>query len=302
MPKILSLIASLFLTIHFVFAQEIAITFDDAPLGDGQYYTGTQRTYVLIEKLKKSNAPQAVFFTTTSHIRDEVANKRLEAYVQAGHLLANHSHSHQRIDRIGTAQYIEDIRKADHILRSMPGFKPWYRYPFLDEGKTIAARDSIRQALTEMGYTNGYVTIDNYDWYINSLLQQALKDKKKVNFKALRQLYLDHIWNSIQFYNNMALQNLGRSPKHVLLLHENDLAALFIGDLINYLHAKGWKIISLTEAYMDPISTHIPDVLLNGQGRIAAIAKEKGYKGPFVQISEDEEFLNKRFIDLKIAR
>lgn len=115
-------------------------------------------------------------------------------------------------------------------------------------------------------------------------------------------MYVDHIWESIQFYNNIALKNLGRSPKHVLLLHENDLAALFIDDLVKHLRTNGWKIITPEEAYTDPIAQIIPDVLLNGQGRVAAIAKEKGYIGPFVQDAEDEEFLDKQFVTLKIAK
>ncbi len=93
----------------------------------------------------------------------------------------------------------------------------------------------------------------------------------------------------------MALAALGRSPKHVLLLHENDLAALFVDSLIEFLRAKGWKIISPAEAYRDPIATMIPNVLLNNQGRVAALAKASGYTGKFSQDSEDERFLEKLF-------
>ncbi len=93
----------------------------------------------------------------------------------------------------------------------------------------------------------------------------------------------------------MARQVIGRSPKHVLLLHENDLAALYVDDLAQLLREKGWKIISPVEAYGDPIAANVPDVLLNNQGRIAAIAKAGGYAGPFGQESEDEEFLEKLF-------
>jgi peptidoglycan-N-acetylglucosamine deacetylase len=291
----------LLLFVTYARGQEIALTFDDAPMSNGQYFTGAKRTETLIKKLQQLKISQVAFFTTTSHI-DSIGLKRLNQYAKAGHILANHSHSHQRSHVMGTAQYINDIHKADQILRTLPGFTPWYRFPFLDEGKTIATRDSLRQALAQMQYFNGYVTVDNYDWYINSLFQQALKSGKKVDLEALRKMYLTHLWNSIQFYDNMAKQTLGRSPKHVLLLHENDLAALFIDDLVQLLQQKGWKIISPTQAYTDPIATVIPNVLLNGQGRVAAIAKEKGYKGSFTQDSEDEAALEKQFAQLQIAR
>jgi peptidoglycan/xylan/chitin deacetylase (PgdA/CDA1 family) len=299
-----SLITTIFLCCFYLFAhaQEIALTFDDAPMGDGNRYTGVQRTDALIKKLKKLHIDEVAFFTTTRHINSKEAKRRIEDYARAGHIIANHSHTHRWIRELGTAGYIEDIRTAHQTLQTIPNFKPWFRYPFLDEGRTISSRDSIRTALAQMGYANGYVTIDNYDWYINGLLQKALKEGKKVDMEALKKMYISHIWGSIQFYHNIALQNLGRSPRHVLLLHENDLAALFIDDLVKHIRSHGWKIISPTLAYTDPIASHIPDVLLNGQGRVAAIAKEKGYKGPFVQDSEDEEYLDKLFTQLKIAQ
>jgi peptidoglycan-N-acetylglucosamine deacetylase len=227
----------------------------------------------------------------------------LKRYVQAGHLLANHTHSHTPVRQIGLRQYLEDIKKADNILRTKSGFMPWFRYPFLDEGRTIAHRDSIRTTMKELGLTNGYVTVDNYDWYLNRLYNNALKAGKKVDILALKSLYIDHIWKSILYYDDIAKKTLNRSPKHVLLLHENDLSAMFIGDLIKHIRSNNWKIISPTEAYTDPIAAQIPDVLFNNQGRIGAIAFEKGMKPKdLVQESEDEQFLEKLVQDGKVFR
>lgn len=284
----------LLLTFRALAAQEIALTFDDAPRADGLYFTGVARTETLITKLKDRNVAQAAFYCISSGV-DSTGRARLQRYAEAGHVLANHSHSHARMQQLGADGYIADIFKADAILRALPGFKPWFRFPFLEEGRNIAERDAIRKALRERGYFNGYVTVDNYDWYIESLFQNALREKKRIDYEKLRQLYLDHIWQSLLFYDRIARATLGRSPKHVLLLHENDLAALFIDELIDFLRAKNWKIISPQEAYRDPIATAIPDVLLNNQGRVAALAKEKGYSGKFSQDSEDTTYLEKLF-------
>ena len=272
-------------------AQEIAITFDDAPTGDGPLYTGTERTTRILSQLKENGVSQVAFFVVTRNI-DATGAKRLQRYSDAGHLLGNHTQSHQWIYQLGTKTYIQDIRIADSKLRTMKGFVPWFRYPFLDEGKSKPVRDSIRSALTDLKLTNGYVTIDNYDWYINNLLKQAVQKGNKINYEALGSLYIEHIWNSIQFYDKIARETLGRSPRHVLLLHENDMSARFVGDLIRYIKSKGWKIISPADAYQDKISRIIPDVLFNGQGRIAAIAREKGILAKdLVQESEDEVYL-----------
>ena len=289
-----------FLIGNIAFSQEIALTFDDAPTQNGPLFTGAERTKKIIQQLKSKGIERAAFFVITRNI-NELGIERIKQYSDAGHFLANHTHSHQRIDRLGTATYINDIRKADSVLKQMKGFKPWFRYPFLDEGRTESARDSIRGALKSMNLTNGYVTIDDYDWYLNSLLRQAIEKKQKTNDDVLRDIYIDHIWKSILFYDEVSKKVLGRSAKHVLLLHENDLAAKYIGDLIDFIRSKGWKIISPEEAYQDPISNAIPNVLFNGQGRIAAIAREKGIPArELVQESEDEEYLVKLVKERKV--
>jgi hypothetical protein len=84
----------------------------------------------------------------------------------------------------------------------------------------------------------------------------------------------------------------------VLLLHENDLAALFVDDLAEALRRKGWTIVPAIEAYQDPIATQLPDTLFNGQGRVAALARSHG-AGPRDLVSEweDEARLRALFVD-----
>jgi len=290
------------LTSSFISAQEIALTFDDAPRGDGGLYTGLKRSEILLKKLKQYNVPQVAFFANSGKL-DAVGELRLKMYGQAGHIIANHSHTHPHIQDIGVQNFIDDIKEAHQALKEFPGFRPWFRFPFLDEGRDENTRDQLRSALGDMGYINGYVTVDNYDYYLEFLYQQALKENKKINYDLLQELYIEHLWESIQFYQNIALKTLGRSPKHVLLLHENDLAALFLDDLISFLRGEGWLIISPEEAYKDPIAQHIPKVLMNGQGRVAAIAKENGMAGTdLVQKSEDEQYLKDYFNKKKVFR
>ncbi len=257
-------------------AQEIAITFDDVPRPDSSLFSGEQRTKKLIKNLKKSNVPDVMLFVTTKNITKK-SKKRVEAYTEAGFQLGNHSHSHFSPHRKDIETYLDDITLAHNQLKGFANVVPFYRYPYLHEGNDIITRDRIRQHLLDLRYRNGYVTVDNYDWYMDSLLQKALTEGKKVDYDALKSAYITILWESILFYDGVAEKTLGRSPKHVLLLHENDMAALFIGDLIEHIRLQGWKIISPQEAYEDPIAFTIPDVLFNGQGRVAAIAKSKGW-------------------------
>jgi peptidoglycan-N-acetylglucosamine deacetylase len=282
--------------------QQIALTFDDAPTADGPLFTGVERTDRVLRHLQSKQSAQAAFFVITSQINAETTS-RLEKYVQAGHLLANHTHSHRWIADIGAKAYCLDVLKADSILAGFKGYSKLFRYPFLDEGKTKHLRDTIRSLLASAKLMNGYVTIDNYDWYLHQLLRKAKAANKEVDLEVLKAIYLEHVWNSIEFYDHVALKAMGRSPKHVLLLHENDLTALYLGDLIDFIRSKGWKIIGVNEAYSDPIASQLPDVLFNGQGRVAAIANEKGMKpAELVQQSEDEIYLDNLVRERKVFK
>ena len=273
-------------------AQQIALTFDDAPTADGPVFSGEERTEHILGHLREHEVSHAAFFVITGNL-DEGGRKRLARYTDYGHFVANHTHTHRRILDLGLQGYSEDITAANRILRPMRGFKPWFRYPFLDEGRSTGTRDSLRSLLQTLNLNNGYVTIDNYDWYLNSLLRKAVTEGKTIDLEKLRQVYIDHVWTSIRFYDSIARSTLGLSPKHVLLLHENDLTAYFLGDLLSHIKAQGWKIISPAEAYDDPIARMVPDVLFNGQGRVAAIAHAKGaLRRDLVQESEDEAFLD----------
>ena len=250
---------------------------------------------MLIDNLKKAKVPDVLIFVITRQINDN-SRKRLKAYEEAGFHLASHSHNHFSANKKDVDIYLEDITKAHEILEKFDNFIPLYRYPFLHHGNSREIRDRIREHLQNLGYGIGYVTVDNYEWYMNSLLQNALSEGKKVDYDALKKVYITTLWETIIFYDTIARQTLGRSPKHILLVHENDITALYIGELVEHIRSQGWKIISPQEAYADPIASIVPDVLFNGQGRVAAIARGQGWKRQhLVHEAEDKEYLEELF-------
>jgi peptidoglycan/xylan/chitin deacetylase (PgdA/CDA1 family) len=279
------------------FAREIAITFDDAPTADGALMTGEERTQRLIAALEAAGIEQTVFFAIPkSRTAQELT--RLAAYAQAGHLIANHSNTHRNLKSLTADEYLADIADADAVLKRMTGFRPWFRFPFLSEGDTREKRDAVRRGLRAMRYTQGYVTIDNYDWYLNTLANKAKRDGTAINGEALRDLYVETLMQAVEFYDAIAIKALGRSPRHVLLLHENDLAALFVTDLAAALRARGWTIIAASAAYQDPIAAVEPDTLFLNQGRVAAIAHAAGARPiDLVHEREDEAVLDRLFAE-----
>lgn len=234
----------------------IAITFDDIPRAPGVLLSEDERTRRLIAGLKKAGVTQAAFFLNPGRIkRRKGAQARIDAYVAAGHVIANHTATHPRLSEVSTKEFLADLDAGAAWFEGREGVRPWFRFPFLDEGRDDKVkRDAVRQGLVLRGLTNAYVTVDASDWYYEGALQQAFRDKETVNVQALGELFVESHVEAAAFYGQLAKDTLDRSPAHVLLLHETDLAALFLIDLIDALRADGWEIITIDEAYADPIA------------------------------------------------
>lgn len=279
-------------------AKRLALTFDDSPTPDTAIMTGAERTERLLTGLKRTGVAQAAFFLVGKSVEAEGGKGRAAALAAGGHALANHSYSHEHLKGADAAAYLADIDRNERALSRFDNRRPWYRFPFLDEGADEAQRDAVRAGLAERGLSNGYVTIDTYDWYLAGLMNKAAKEGRCLNKDALRALYVEMIIGSADFYDALAVKTLGRSPAHVILLHENDLAALYVEDLVKALRAKGWTIVTADEAFADPLAVHEPATMFLGQGRIAAVAREKGAAASdLVSEFEDTALLDARFAE-----
>lgn len=264
--------------------RRIAISFDDAPRSAGAWLTPDGRTSMLIDGLREAGVQQAAFFVNPDFVtrtNGAGGEARIAAYAAAGHVIANHGFGHQRLSAVSVEAYVADIDAAEAWLAGQPGRRPWFRFPYLDEGRTDhAKRDAVRAALAQRGLVNGYVTIDASDWNIENLTIAAVAAGTPVDRARLRDHYVSAHVESANFYDDLAVRTLGRSPAHMLLLHETDVAALFIADLVAALRADGWTIISADEAYADPIARMVPDTR-SAQGTLTeAMAWERGLPAP----------------------
>lgn len=280
--------------------KRIAFTFDDVPRGAGAFLSQNERAARLITALRKARIRQAAFFVNPGRLAsgDAAATARLDAYVAAGHVIANHSFSHPSLSDVTADAYLADIDAAEGWLRGRPGYRAWFRYPQLNEGRAdIAKRDAVRAGLATRGLRNGYVTIDGYDWALENLTVEAAKAGKPVDRHALRDLYVETHVGAAEYFDGLARATLGRSPVHVLLLHETDLAALYLGDLGRALRRKGWRIATVDEAYADPIAAEASRYdVRSSQGTLTEmLAWQKGLPSPRWYARNDPKVLGDLF-------
>lgn len=255
---LLTLLAALLFHAPAMAEKRIALTFDDAPRGRGAFLTPTERTIRIIAGLEKAKVRQVAIFVNPGNLATLDGKDgawQLASYVAAGHVLANHSFSHPQLSDLSAQDYLANIDRADVWLRQRPGFRPWFRFPYLNEGRQDKAkRDAVRAGLAARGLVNGYVTADGADWHLESLTIAAQAAGQRMDMKALGELYVETHVAAADFYDALAIKAIGRSPAHVMLMHETDLAALFLPDLVTALRADGWTIITADEAFADPIA------------------------------------------------
>ena len=269
-------IVCLFL-VSYSYGKEIAISFDDCPRRFTGHFTRLERAKALVKQLMKAKVPAPVFYCNSSQINDET-KAIVEIYNKAGFVIANHTHTHPDFTKVSYEKYSSDFLEADQVLSKYSNYKRLFRYPYLREGNKAQSRDQMRALLKKKSYRNGYITVDFSDWHLESLLRDSIEKKQKVDFDKLKKLYLSLAKQALEHYDAMAVQHLGRSPKHVLLLHETDLAALYINDLVSAMKTWGWTVISSDEAYKDPIADFIMQKPLGpNPGRVGEIAISKGH-------------------------
>lgn len=292
--RILAIVYVLFTST--LYAQEVAITIDDPNCGSAPIYSHEVRDQKILAALKKNNL-RTVLFVHGMSVDNKEGRLLLQRWNDAGHTLGNHTYSHPSLNIISEEQFAVDTLKNEIILQPYSHFKKIFRFPFLKEGNTIAKRDALREFLLKNHYSFGSVTIDASDWYINARLEKRLVHNPNADIMPYKKYYLEHIWNRAQYYDNLAREVNGRSPKHTLLIHHNLLNALFLNDLIQMFKDKGWKVINADKAFRDPIFKVTPNTYPAGESLIWALAKQTGRYDDKLRYPGEDETYEKESMD-----
>ncbi|WP_413586039.1 polysaccharide deacetylase family protein [Bdellovibrio sp. HCB274] len=258
-------------------ASQVSITVDDFNLSSEIGMEPLKRNAAILAALKKHKI-KAAGFVTTKYLNDSKAVEAVKEWSSSGHVIGNHTENHWKYNDKTPAEFSADIIAAENKLKPFATFKKIFRFPYLKEGETLEKRDTLRSFLKNNGYSNGHVSIDASDWYINMRLVEKLKKGESVNLEKYKNFYLKHIWDRSEYYSKLARKTLNHDIKHTLLLHHNLTTALFLDDLLKMYQEKGWKVIDAENAFMDPTYSRSSDNIPAGESIVWALAKQMGDK------------------------
>lgn len=233
-------------------AQEIVLAFDDT-LGRSTSLDGTARSKMLIRNMARADVNQAMFLIKSKTITPNTL-ERIMYYDETGQLLVNAGHSYHMFLRPKSYLYPIDIMKANAALEPYANYHKHVNFPYLYGNGDPELLKQLQNYLAEHNYLPTYVTTRVHDEYMNRLYQLRTSSGRTVDIRQLEKAYTKMIVDAVIAYDAKAHMMLGFSPRQVLLLHENDLAAYCIVGAIDALNAKGFKVIAPEKVFTDPVT------------------------------------------------
>lgn len=272
----------------------VSFTFDDGITSDLVNFKFQDWNEMILSHLEDENL-KAVFFVTGKNKQDEKGQFLLQSWNDRGHALANHSFTHPNFnsDKNTAVLFEPELTKTDAIISKFSNSIKLFRFPYLKEGQNPLKVDSIRNLLAQHNYTNGYVTIDASDWYINQRLLEKIRAQglENTDVEGFKNFYLQHILERANYYEKLSYELNGRHIHHTLLLHHNLTSALFLGDLIKKFKEEGWEVMPAEKAYTDRVFKTIPGPEFAGESLIWSLAKQSGrYEQSLRYPAEDSQY------------
>ena len=267
-------------------ARELVIAFENTLRGSTSL-DAMARSQMLVRNLAIAGVPQAMFLIKTKGV-DQKGRAQLALYSDKGHLLVNAGHGHSLVTKSTLYVYEVGILKANRILRPYRGYKKHVYFSYLHECGDINVQRGLAGFLQARHYRpafSGVKKMRGVDQYIDQLYQKKISANRAVKMAELERAYVDLLAQSLNEQDAKAFNLLGYSPRQVLVLQENDLAAYFIVALVDRLVEQGWTMIAAERALDDPL---INPVAANQWGA-------NGYLNSITQLA-DECVVNPRTI------
>jgi peptidoglycan/xylan/chitin deacetylase (PgdA/CDA1 family) len=243
----------------------VAFTFDDlpahGPLPPGEFRPEPIRS--ILATLKAEKMPPVYGFVNGFRIADYPYQiELLQEWIASGNPLGSHTYSHPALDDTPAKTYIADIAKNETVLQKVDprGDWHWFRYPYLEEGDTLAKRVAVRDYLFAHGYKIAEVTIDFEDSLWNEPYARCMAKHNAAAVTSLEKSYLGKADEFIDVFRTLSQKLYGHDIPYVLLLHVGAFDARMLPRLIELFRSKGFSFVTLEQAEQDPAYAFDPHI------------------------------------------
>jgi peptidoglycan/xylan/chitin deacetylase (PgdA/CDA1 family) len=239
---------------------EVALTVDDLtrPPFDPALEAPEAVLARLTDAFARHGLPPVTGFVNGGTIEGRPAERAaLEAWLRSGNRLGNHTFSHLDLARSGVDAFMSDVERNEPLLAELAGPRgdDWrvFRFPFLQEGATIEAREAVRERLFARGYRIAEVTVDFEDWRWSPAFARCASAQDAPGLDELRELYRNAARQALLDADARARALFGRRIRQIVLLHAEAFTAERIEALLQEYEALGVRFVSLDDALADPV-------------------------------------------------
>jgi peptidoglycan/xylan/chitin deacetylase (PgdA/CDA1 family) len=244
---------------------QVAFTFDDlpahGPLPPGEFRPEPIRS--ILKTLKTEDMPPVYGFVNGFRVANYPYQvELLQEWLASGNPLGSHTWSHPALDQTSAKKYIRNIAEDEPLLRKVDprGDWHWFRYPYLEEGDTLAKRVAVRDYLLDHHYRIAEVTMDFEDYLWNEPYARCMARHDTAAVTSLETSYLATADEFIGVFRGLSQKLYGRDIPYVLLLHVGAFDAHMLPRLIALFRVRGFQFVTLPQAESDPAYSFDPNI------------------------------------------
>jgi peptidoglycan-N-acetylglucosamine deacetylase len=276
-------------------SKTVAITIDDLPyewhdptIHKLDVSDATQAALVnkkILAALARHKAPVTGFVNQlkVEQLGTEQGTAMLKPWTSGSFDLGNHLYAHKDANDFSVEQIDEEIVRGEEaiapLMRAAGKKLEFLRFPYNHTGDTKEKHAAVADFIAKRGYRLAPCTIENSDWEFTWAYVKMLARHDDAGIERLRTEYLAYTSAEIDYYAALNKQVLGYEPPEIMLLHDNQLNADMMDEVLALFEKKGYRFVSLSEAESDPVYQE-PDTYITTYGPMWGYrwAKEHGIK------------------------
>jgi peptidoglycan/xylan/chitin deacetylase (PgdA/CDA1 family) len=281
--------------------REVAVTVDDLPASHGDLAKMKYVTDNLLRGFRKYNVPAIGFVNEGKLNRAGERSARtalLQAWLDAGLELGNHSFSHVYIDRTPIEEYKKDVIRGETVTKALLERKGlrlrYYRHTQLRTGPTPEYKKELADFLAARGYTVAPVTMDNNENIFAIVYADAKSRGDAAAAGTIAADYVAYMERIFDFFEKLSVETFGREIRQTLLIHANELNADHFDQLAEMMKNRGYTFVSLGEALKDP-AYDSPDTTVQKKG-LSWLHRWRASKGLPLKWSRTRRRTSRNFI------